>query len=472
MVYGGYNYIDLDYEPDYNNDVLVFHWVKGKASLEQLAEALAAESSVGTWTKLKTVNKNVFTKLRAKVYKFAAVDSSSGFIWLAYPIEHFDSKNLLQILASIRGNVYGLNELDSLKFLDIWLPTKLQRFFPGSKFGLNGIRKRVGTDKTGRPHIGTIVKPKVGLAPKEWAKVAYEAYLGGVDFVKDDENLVDQAFCPWEDRVFEVLKVIDKIKSETGRNVVYSPNITDSYSRMLERMDKLKEFGWDWAMLDVYMIGYAGLIDIVKELHKNNIIIHAHRAGHTAETRGAFGVEYSIFAKLWRLIGVDQLHTGTGVGKMEGSPGFIQLYGDICRQKQVPQQLHLFSLGFKWDKKINPIMPVASGGLNAGSVDALLAIYGKDVVVQCGGGIHGHPQGTRAGAKSVYDAVRAYMMNLKSTEFVKKSKELKQALATWGYAEPNNIRNNLKMIVKNKELLTKLILNSGYDAFNIIDKIQ
>jgi ribulose-bisphosphate carboxylase large chain len=471
MVYGGYNYIELDYEPDKNNDVLVFHWVKGKAPLKQLAEALAAESSVGTWTKLKTVNKEVFTKLKAKVFKLVAVDSNSGFIWLAYPIEHFDGKNLLQILASIRGNVFGLNELDSLRFLDIWLPKKLQRLYHGSKFGLEGIRKRVGTEKTGRPHIGTIVKPKVGLSPKEWAKVAYEAYLGGVDFVKDDENLVDQAFCPWQDRVSEVLNVIDKIKSETDRNVVYSPNITDSYSRMLERMDKLKELGWDWAMLDVYMIGYGGLIDIVKELHKNNIIIHAHRAGHTAETRGAFGAEYSVFAKLWRLIGVDQLHTGTGVGKMEGSPGLIQLYGDICRNIRMPQKLHLFSLGFDWDKNINSVMPVASGGLNAGSVDALLEIYGKDVVVQCGGGIHGHPKGTRAGAKSIYDAVDAYMKNMRSTEFVKKSKELKQALETWGYVEPNNIKNTLQIIAKNKDLLAKLILNSGYEAINSIDKI-
>jgi len=238
--------------------------------------------------------------------------------------------------------------------------------------------------------VGTIVKPKVGLAPKEWAKVAYNAYIGGVDFVKDDENLVDQEFCRWEARVHEVMKVIDKVERKTGRKVVYSPNITDTYTRMLERMDQLKDIGWDWAMLDVYMIGYSALIDIVKELHNNKFYIHAHRAGHTAETRGAFGVEYNVFAKLWRLIGVEQLHTGTGVGKMEGTPAMIRQYGDICRKTNSSEDLHLFSLGFKWSPGIKPIMPVASGGLNAGSVDALLEIYGHDVVVQCGGGIHGH----------------------------------------------------------------------------------
>jgi ribulose-bisphosphate carboxylase large chain len=471
MVYGGYNYLEFDYTPDTKNDILVWHWVKGLKPLEKLAEALAAESSVGTWTKLKTVNKEVFTKLKAKVYKLQKVEPNAGFVWLAYPMEHFDSKNLLQILASIRGNVYGLNELESLRFLDIWLPKRLQKLYPGPKFGLPGIRSRVGTKKSGRPHIGTIVKPKVGLAPKEWAKVAYEAYRGGVDFVKDDENLVDQSFCPWEDRVHEVLKVIDKIKSETGRIVVYSPNITDSYTKMLTRMDQLKDMGWDWAMLDVYMIGYAGLMDLVKELHKNNFKIHAHRAGHTAETRGAFGVEYTVFAKLWRLIGVDQLHTGTGVGKMEGAPALVQLYAKVCRDSKGPEQLQLFSLGFEWDSKINPIMPVASGGLNPGAFDSLLEIYGQDVVVQCGGGIHGHPGGTRKGAKAVYDAVAGSMNGLTTPESAKKSKELKQAIDTWGYVDPNSIRENLRNIKKNQDILTNLILKSGYESISVLDKI-
>jgi ribulose-bisphosphate carboxylase large chain len=363
-----------------------------------------------------------------------------------------------------------LSELSSLRFLDIWLPKRLQRLYLGPKFGLEGIRKRIGTEKSRRPHMGTIVKPKVGLAPKEWAKVAYEAYLGGIDFVKDDENLVDQDFCRWEERVHEVLQVIDKIKSETGRTVIYSPNITDSYTKMLERMDQLKDMGWDWAMLDVYMIGYSALLDITRELHNNNFIIHAHRAGHTAETRGAFGVEYTIFAKLWRLIGVDQLHTGTGVGKMEGMPAFIQLYGDICRKNKSNESLHLLSLGFEWDNKINPLMPVASGGLNAGSVDALLEIYGTDVVIQCGGGIHGHPGGTRSGAKSVYDAVTAAMKNSSSIQEAKKSKELNQALEKWGYVEPKNIKEQLGLIKTKKEKLIKMLMSKGYDAISMIDK--
>ncbi|UCE37957.1 MAG: ribulose-bisphosphate carboxylase large subunit [Thermoplasmata archaeon] len=471
MVYGGYKYLEFDYEPDSESDIVVWHWVSGSMPIEKLSEALAAESSVGTWTELKTVNMEVFEKLRAKVFRIEKVSENSGFVWLAYPLDHFDTKNILQILASIRGNVYGLSELEALKFLDITFPRKLQRTFSGPRYGLEGVRNRLGTNVSRRPHMGTIVKPKVGLAPKEWADVAYQAFIGGVDFVKDDENLVDQEFCPWEERVHAVLEVIDRVKDETGRTVIYSPNITDRYSRMLERMDKLKEIGWDVAMLDVYMIGYAALMEMVEELHKNGFIIHAHRAGHTAETRGKFGCEYSVFAKIWRLIGVDQLHTGTGVGKMEGAPLTINLYGKICRDKNIPEALHLLSLGFDWDDTINPLMPVASGGLDAGKVDALVEIYGKDVVIQAGGGIHGHPDGTVAGARSLRCAVEGVMEGKSSKEKAEECKELKVALDKWGYVEPEEIRKVFAQVEEKKDELDKILLKQGYEMFDIVGEL-
>jgi ribulose-bisphosphate carboxylase large chain len=472
MVYGGYRYLELDYEPDMENDIIVWHWVRGKMQIEKLSEAIAAESSVGTWTELKTVNKEVFEKLRAKVFRIEKVSENSGFVWFAYPLDHFDVKNILQILASIRGNIYGLSELEALKLLDIRFPRKLQRLFEGPRYGLEGVRNRLGTNVSRRPHIGTIVKPKVGLAPKEWAEVAYNAFIGGVDFVKDDENLVDQEFCRWEERVNAVLEVIDKVKEETGRTVIYSPNITDRYSRMLERMDRLKDIGWDVAMLDVYMIGYSALIDMVEELHNAGFIIHAHRAGHTAETRGLFGCEYNIFAKIWRMIGVDQLHTGTGVGKMEGSPLIIRHYGQICREKKIEEALHLFSLDFEWEDTINPLMPVASGGLDAGKVDALIEIYGKDVVIQAGGGIHGHPDGTVVGAKSMRCAVEGIMEGKTSKEKAEECKELKSALDKWGYVEPEEIRKTFDLEEEKKEEIVKNLFNLGYEVFNVIEELE
>lgn len=468
MPYGGYRYLEFDYEPDLENDLIVWHWVRGSESIEKLAEAIAAESSVGTWTELKTVNMEVFEKLRAKVFRIEKVSENSGFVWLSYPIDHFDYDNLLQILASIRGNIYGLSELEALKFLDIGIPRKLQRYFKGPRFGLFGVRNRVGTGVSKRPHLGTIVKPKVGLAPKEWAQVAYESFIGGVDFVKDDENLVNQKFCPWEERVHAVLDAIDRVRDEVGRTVIYSPNLTGTLYQMLDRMDTLKEMGWDIAMLDVYMIGYSGLIEMVEELHNAGFIIHAHRAGHTAETRGLFGVEYNVFAKIWRLIGVDQLHTGTGVGKMEGPPLFVNGYARICRDKLISEALHLLRLGFSFDDTINPLMPVASGGLNAGKVDALLEIYGKDVVIQAGGGIHGHPEGTIGGARSMQCAVKGAMEGKGSREAAMQCPELQVALDKWGYVEPHGIRRIFSEVEENKEEHLRRLFEQGYESYDLI----
>jgi ribulose-bisphosphate carboxylase large chain len=213
------------------------------------------------------------------------------------------------------------------------------------------------------------------------------------------------------------------------------------------------------------------LIDIVKELHDARFIIHAHRAGHTAETRGGFGCEYTVFAKIWRLIGMDQLHTGTGVGKMEGSPLFIRQYGRICRERTIQEVLHLLSLEFQWEDSINPLMPVASGGLDAGKVDALIEIYGNDVVIQAGGGIHGHPGGSVAGARSMRCAAEAVMENTTSLDKAKDCPELQQALDKWGYSDPQDIKDIFESVEKNRDMFRKLLLNLGYEAFHVIDKL-
>jgi len=94
------------------------------------------------------------------------------------------------ILSSVAGNVFGLRALKNLRLSDIHLPTKLVRSFKGPKYGVNGIRKLLKIQD--RPLVGTIIKPKLGLNTKDHAEVAYEAWVGGCDIVKDDENLSSQ----------------------------------------------------------------------------------------------------------------------------------------------------------------------------------------------------------------------------------------------------------------------------------------
>lgn len=457
MAYGGYSYIDEGYKPGKDDFVTVL-WVKGTEKFEKLAEGLAAESSVGTWTELSTMNDRVWKELRARVFRTHKASANAGFVFIAYPYEHFDDGNLLQILASIRGNIYGMKELEECKLLDIRLPERFQKHFPGPGKGLKEVRKFVGTRD--RPHVGTIVKPKVGLTADEWAGVAGAAFRGGLDMVKDDENLVDQSFCRWEDRA---LKTIEQAES-TGEKKIYVPNISDFMPRMLERIDFLVDHGWHMAMIDVYVMGLAGLKEVLEELHKKDFIVHAHRAGHGAETRGGWGVGFAFWEKLYRLFGVSQLHTGTGVGKMEGNLLEVSKYGEVARARNV-DRLEPFFLEFDWAKHVKPMMPVASGGNHPGLVEGIFELYGNDVSIMAGGGVHGHPGGTEKGAVALRAAAEAVTEGETLEERAKKVPELKKALDQWGYLPGSKTRERLEA---SKARLKEEAFNHGWDMDAVV----
>jgi len=279
---------------------------------------------------------------------------------------------------------------------------------------MNGVRKIFNTDKTGRPHTGTIVKPKVGLNPKQTAEVAYNAWTGGLDFVKDDENLTDQKFCRFKERIPLVLDACDRAQSETGEKKVYAPNITGV--DMAERAQFVKDHGGKCIMIDILTVGY-GALQHIRNMNWG-MFIHAHRAMHAALTRNRkHGISMLVLAKFARLAGVDQLHIGTGVGKMEGPAREIQ---EI--HKAMSKPLH----GLK------PVFSVCSGGLHPGHIPALVKLYGKNIVVQAGGGVHGHPGGTFTGAMAMRQAVDAVMKRKTLKEYAKTHIELDIAIGKWG----------------------------------------
>ncbi len=469
VTYGGYNYIDKNYKPS-KEDFVVWMWMKGEKPLPILAEAVAAESSVGTFTKIKTMNKRVFTHYRAHVFEVLPVQDNAGFVKIAYPFEHFDAKNLLQFEASVLGNIFGMLELDELYVIDIAFPKKFQRYFSGP-IGLNAIRKYLGTDKNKRPHVGTIVKPKVGLTPKEFAHVAYEAYIGGLDLVKDDENLVDQPFCPWKKRFDEVYAALDKVETKTGEKKLYATNISDiSLERMLDRLDYVAESGAKMIMLDVFVAGPAVVKMIAEEAHRKGLFVHAHRAGYAAMHRGRYGYSFGILAKLYRLLGVDQLHVGTGVGKMDGSPTLIRHFGSIVRDRKLKESWFPFSLSMEYEKHVAKTFPVASGGLHAGLVEGVVEIFGTDVIIQAGGGVHGHPRGTRAGAESLRAAAEAAAKGISIKTAAKRNKALKEAIDHFGFVPREHVRAMLNFGSRNKKTLEAMIRKGGYDVARMFDK--
>ena len=419
------DYIDLKYKPKKEDLVCLYRVEPSKnISFERAANTIALESSIGTWTDLITMNKEI-KKLRARVFE---INKKNNMIKIAYPIELFEMGNMPGILSGIAGNIFGIKDVRNLRLEDVRFPKKLIKSFKGPKFGIKGIRKLLRIKK--RPLVGSIIKPKIGLRTKEHAKVAYEVWKGGLDIVKDDENLVDLNFNRFKDRVIETLKMRDKAEKETGERKVYMPNITAETNEMIKRAKFVKDNNGRYVMVDIISLGWSSLQTI---RNKNlGLVIHAHRAGHAALTRNKkHGISMLSIAKIARLIGVDQLHIGTVVGKMEGGKKEVKDIEEEIEGKLIRADKQGHILEQKW-YNIKPVFAVASGGLHPLLVPKLNKILGNNVIMQFGGGCHAHPQGTKAGAKAIRQAIDATMQRIPLKEYSKKHEELKMAIEKWG----------------------------------------
>ena len=179
---------------------------------------------------------------------------------------------------------------------------------------------------------------------------------------------------------------------------------------MYERAEFAKEIGSVIIMIDL-TIGYTAMQSISKWARRNGVLLHLHRAGHSTYTRQkSHGVSFRVISKWVRLIGVDHIHAGTVVGKLEGDPNTTKGYYDTLREDFTPAN-SLTGLYFDqhW-AALNPVMPVASGGIHAGQMHQLLHYLGEDVVLQFGGGTIGHPDGIAAGAAANRVALEAMIM--------------------------------------------------------------
>ncbi|MEM7820353.1 MAG: RuBisCO large subunit C-terminal-like domain-containing protein, partial [Candidatus Aenigmatarchaeota archaeon] len=275
-IYKGY--IHLNYKPSENDLVCEFRIEPAKGvSMRMASEAVAAESSVGTWTDVKTAGPNIMRKA-AKVFYI-----KPPCVRIAYPSELFEAGNMPCILSSVAGNVFGMKELNNLRLEDIHWPEWLMKSFKGPLYGIPGVRKILNVYD--RPLCGTIIKPKLGLGWREHAKVAYEAWCGGIDIVKDDENLTSQSFNKFEERVTETLRLRDKAETETGERKMYMANVSAETNEMIRRAKFVKNAGGEYVMVDILTVGWAGLQTLRDANEELRLVLHAHRAGHAAMTR-------------------------------------------------------------------------------------------------------------------------------------------------------------------------------------------
>ncbi|HET8979320.1 MAG TPA: form I ribulose bisphosphate carboxylase large subunit [Solirubrobacteraceae bacterium] len=407
--YAEMGYYDTDYVPK-DTDILAAFRIAPQPGVDptEAAAAVAGESSTATWTVVWTDRLTAHEHYQAKAYDVQEVPGRVGeyIARIAYDIDLFEEGSIANLTSSIIGNVFGFKALRALRLEDMRIPPHYVKTFQGPPHGI--VMEREYLDKFGRPLLGATVKPKLGLSAKNYGRVVYEALRGGLDFTKDDENINSQPFMRWRDRYLYCIEGVNRAMAATGEVKGHYMNVTAATMEdMYERAEFARELGSVIIMMDL-TVGYTAMQSMSKWARRNGMILHLHRAGHGTYTRQkSHGVSFRVIAKWCRLLGVDHIHAGTVVGKLEGDPAMVRGFYDTLRLDHVAENPET---GIYFDQdwaSLPAVMPVASGGIHAGQMHQLLHHLGEDVILQFGGGTIGHPMGIAAGATANRVALEA-----------------------------------------------------------------
>jgi ribulose-bisphosphate carboxylase large chain len=448
---GVLHYAEMGYwQPDYvpkPTDLLAAFRVTPQPGVppEEAGAAVAGESSTATWTVVWTDRLTAYDHYQGKCYRVDPVPGHPDqyIARIAYDLDLFEEGSIANLSSSIIGNVFGFKALKALRLEDMRIPPHYTKTFQGPAHGI--VMEREYLNKFGRPLLGATVKPKLGLSARNYGRVVYEALRGGLDFTKDDENINSQPFMRWRDRFLHGMEAVIRAQAESGEIKGHYMNVTAATMEdMYERAEFAKELGSVVIMIDL-TAGYTAIQSMAKWARRNGVLLHLHRAGHSTYTRQkSHGVSFRVIAKWMRLAGVDHIHAGTVVGKLEGDPNTVAGFYDVLRCDQAePDPVR--GLYFEQDWVSMPgVMPVASGGIHAGQMHQLLHHLGEDVILQFGGGTIGHPLGIAAGATANRVALEAMVkarnegrdLMAEGTDILrsaaKRSRELDMALSTWG----------------------------------------
>ena len=410
--YAKMGYWDATYSVK-DTDILALFRITPQPGVDpvEATAAVAGESSTATWTVVWTDLLTACDIYRAKAYRVDPVPNTPDqfFGYIAYECELFEEGSLANLTASIIGNVFGFKAVKALRLEDMRIPHSYLKTFQGPATGVIVERERL--NNFGRPLLGATVKPKLGLSGRNYGRVVFEGLKGGLDFLKDDENINSQPFMRWRERFLYVQEGITRASAATGEVKGSYLNITaGTMEEVYTRAEYAKELGTVIVMIDLVM-GYTAIQSAAIWARDNDLILHLHRAGNSTYARQKnHGINFRVICKWMRMAGVDHIHAGTVVGKLEGDPlmvkGFYNTLLDVTTDINLPQGLFFAQ---DW-ASLRKCLPVASGGIHCGQMHMLLNYLGDDVVLQFGGGTIGHPDGIQAGATANRVALEAMVL--------------------------------------------------------------
>lgn len=410
--------------------VATYH-IETPLPLYEAADALAGEQSSGTFVEVPGETDELYEQYGARIEEVIELDDShepslpgavtpeSGTytraeIVLSFPVHNIGA-DLPQLRTMVAGNAPEIREVSGLRLKNLELPSSFASEFPGPQFGIEGTREIV--DVWDRPIIGSIIKPNIGLSPDETADIVSDMVHSGVDFIKDDELLANPPYSRVEDRIEAVMDVIHDYRDNTGKEVMYACNITSDVETMIELHDVVQEAGGNCIMVSPNDTGISGLLALRKEAE---LPIHAHRNGWGFLGRDRMlGFDFAAFQKFWRLAGVDHTHLNGVRNRFFESDASVIRSAQTCQEPIASEE--------------DTIMPVFSSGQWAGQApDTYDAMGNTDFLYLCGGGIHGHPDGPKAGVEHLKQGWEAAVEGIPLDEYAEDHKELERAIEKFG----------------------------------------
>jgi ribulose-bisphosphate carboxylase large chain len=336
--------------------------------------------------------------------------SGKGEIDILFPLKNLNLEEAAfpgLWLTMIGGGTHALVAYEKSRLLDFKLPDHALSYFLGPQFGPAGTREWLGIDPN-ELLLGTIVKPTAGLTPKEVADICYQAALGGIRFIKDDEKMLNPTYCPLAERVKTVSEALKRAEDQTGQRVLYAPHITTTPEHLLNNAQIALENGATALMINFFAAGFNSLETLRRQV---NVPIYAHCGGKEALGRASGqGVDPVAIARFVRLLGGDFFRVSTIGGYLVGAE--IQEVTRLAKVMAEPMAT------------LKPMLTAVSGGLNPKTLGENLKLLGSNALLLAGTGITTHPLGVNAGTKAMQQAAEAFKANIPVAEYAKDHEEL------------------------------------------------
>ncbi|WP_427023633.1 3-oxo-isoapionate-4-phosphate decarboxylase OiaX [Aureimonas ureilytica] len=392
-----------------SDTIVLTYRIETPGSVEKMAAKIASDQSTGTFVPLPGETPELKARVAARVLDVRPLDPvpepafgrshddlaeawrfNCGEADIAFPLEAVGT-DLASLMTIAIGGTYSIKGFSGIRVTDLKLPPAFAGAYPGPQFGIAGSKRLTGVE--GRPIIGTIVKPALGLRPDESAAMVKELVEAGVDFIKDDEKLMSPAYSPLAKRVKAIMPVVLDHEQRTGKKVMIAFGIsaTDP-DEMMRNHDLVVEAGGNAAVVNINSIGMGAMSFLRK---RSQLVLHAHRNGWDILTRHpSLGMDFAVYEKFWRLLGVDQFQiNGIGAKYWEPDASFVRSFQALDRP--------IFSEADK------PLPVVCSGQWGGQAPATFAAVDTTDIMYLCGGGVVSHPGGPGAGVRAVRQAWEA-----------------------------------------------------------------